>query len=106
LTADQRAPVRKILRAKVMVAMDGMPAYQGRTIDIFAQGLSLNFDHKLNPGQMGQMMYEIFIDGKPQVLTCRCKVSHCIFSDDQFKIGFLFVEPDAAVTAAIAKYMR
>ncbi|MFC0168687.1 PilZ domain-containing protein [Pseudoduganella danionis] len=97
---------RKILRAKVMVAMDGMPPYQGRTIDICPQGLSLHFDHKLNPGQTGQMMYEIFIDGKAQVLTCRCKVSHCIFSGDQFKIGFQFVNPDAAVTAAIAKYMR
>lgn len=89
-----------------MVAMDGMPPYQGRTIDISPQGLSLQFDHKLQPGQTGQMMYEIFIDGKAQVLTCHCKVSHCIFSGDQFKIGFLFVNPDASVTAAIAKYMR
>lgn len=89
-----------------MVAMDGMPPFQGRTIDISPHGLSMQFDRKLEPGQTGQMMYEIFIDGKAQVLTCRCKVSHCIFSGDQFKIGFHFVNPDASVTAAIAKYMR
>jgi len=48
----------------------------------------------------------LFIDGKPQVLTCRSKVSYCIFSGDHFKIGFQFLTLDLNTSAAITKYLR
>lgn len=106
MLVDQRSVARKIVRAKAVVVMDGMPPLQGRTIDISAQGLSLNFEHKLGTGHMGQLSFELFIDGKAQLLTCRCKVTYCIFSGDHFKIGYQFLNLDAITSSAINKFLR
>lgn len=106
MSVDQRSVARKIVRAKAVVAMDGMPPMQGRTIDISAQGLSLNFEHKLEAGHMGQLSFELFIDGKAQVLTSRSKVTYCIFSGDHFKIGFQFLNMDSITTSAVNKFLR
>jgi hypothetical protein len=94
------------MRAKAVVVMDGMPPQQGRTLDIGASGLSLTFDHKLDVGHMGQVSFELFLDGKAQILTCRSKVSYCIFSGDHFKIGLLFANLDTITSGAIAKFLR
>ncbi|OFA04133.1 PilZ domain-containing protein [Duganella sp. HH101] len=106
MLVDQRSVARKIVRAKAVVIMDGMPPLQGRTIDISAQGLSLNFEHKLGTGHMGQLSFELFIDGKAQLLTCRSKVTYCIFSGDHFKIGYQFLNLDSITSSAITKFLR
>lgn len=106
MLVDQRSVARKIVRAKAVVVMDGMPPLQGRTIDISAQGLSLNFEHKLGTGHMGQLSFELFIDGKAQLLTCRSKVTYCIFSGDHFKIGYQFLNLDSITASAINKFLR
>ncbi|OEZ60651.1 PilZ domain-containing protein [Duganella sp. HH105] len=106
MLVDQRSVARKIVRAKAVVIMDGMPPLQGRTIDISAQGLSLNFEHKLGTGHMGQLSFELFIDGKAQLLTCRSKVTYCIFSGDHFKIGYQFLNLDSVTSSAITKFLR
>ncbi|MQA38953.1 PilZ domain-containing protein [Rugamonas aquatica] len=106
MLVDQRSVARKIVRAKAVVIMDGMPPLQGRTIDISAQGLSLNFEHKLGTGHMGQLSFELFIDGKAQLLTCRSKVTYCIFSGDHFKIGYQFLNLDSITSGAINKFLR
>ena len=106
MLVDQRSVASKIVRAKAVVAMDGMPPEQGRTIDLSASGMSLNFEHKLAVGHMGQVTFELFLDGKGQLVSCRSKVSYCIFSGDHFKIGFQFLGPDAATAAIIGKFLR
>ncbi len=94
------------MRAKAVIVMDGMPPLQGRTLDIGATGMSLTFEHKLAVGHLGQVSFELFLDGKPQVMTCRSKVTYCIFSGDHFKIGYQFVNLDLATSAAITKFLR
>lgn len=79
---------------------------QGRTLDIGASGMSLNFDHKLEVNHLGHVSFELFLDGKAQILTCRSKVSYCIFSGDHFKIGFQFMNLDVAILNAITKFLR
>lgn len=106
MLVDQRSAARKIVRSKAVVAMDGFQPTLGRTFDIGASGISITFEHKLEVGQMGNVSFELFIDGKPQVLTCRSKVSYCIFSGDHFKIGFQFLTLDLTTSAAITKYLR
>lgn len=106
LLVDQRSVARKIVRAKAVVVMDGMPPQQGRTIDLCATGLSLTFDHKLAVGHMGQVTFELFLDGKGQLVSSRAKVTYCIFSGDHFKIGYQFVNPDAATTSVVSKFIR
>ncbi|KQQ45940.1 hypothetical protein ASF61_19500 [Duganella sp. Leaf126] len=86
--------------------MDGLPPQQGRTIDLSSTGVSLTFDHKLAVGHMGQVTFELFVDGRGQLVSSRSKVNYCIFSGDQFKIGFTFVNPDAATMAIVNKFVR
>ena len=106
MLVDQRSVARKIVRAKAVVVMDGMPPQPGRTLDLCASGLSMTFDHKLAVGHTGQVTFELFLDGKGQLVNCRAKVTYCIFSGDHFKIGYQFVNPDAATTAIVNKFIR
>ncbi|MET0265434.1 MAG: PilZ domain-containing protein [Duganella sp.] len=106
MLVDQRSMARKIVRAKAVVIMDGMPPQQGRTIDLSSTAVSLTYDHKLAVGQTGQVTFELFMDGKGQLVTSRAKVNYCIFSGDQFKIGFTFINPDAATLAIVNKFLR
>jgi hypothetical protein len=106
LLVDQRSGARKIVRAKAVVVMDGLPPQQGRTLDLSSIGVSLTYDHKLAVGHMGQVTFELFMDGKGQLVSSRAKVNYCIFSGDQFKIGFTFVNPDAAAAGIISKFLR
>lgn len=86
--------------------MDGMAPLPGRTLDISLTGMSLTLGHKLPVGQAGQVSFELFLDGKAQILTCRSKVSYCIFSGDDFKLGFQFLNPDLSAVTAITKFLR
>ena len=106
MLVDQRSGARKIVRAKAVVAMDGLPPQQGRTLDLTNIGVSLTYDHKLAVGHLGQVTFELFMDGKGQLVSTRAKVNYCIFSGDQFKIGFTFVGPDVATMATVNKFLR
>ncbi|MBA5605097.1 PilZ domain-containing protein [Duganella sp. FT3S] len=106
MSVEQRSSARKIMRAKAVVAMDGMPPQPARTLDIGASGMSLTFEHKLAVGQLGSVSFELFLDGKAQIITCRSKVSYCIFSGDHFKIGYQFVNLDPTALNAISKFLR
>lgn len=106
MVVDQRTGARKIVRSKAVVVMDGMPPLQGRTLDIASTGLSLTFDHKLAAGDIGMVSFELFVEGKAQVLSCRSRVNYCIFSGDHFKIGFQFMNPDMATMATVNKFLR
>lgn len=86
--------------------MDGAAPLPGRTLDISATGMSLTLGHKLAVGQSGQVSFELFLDGKAQILTCRSKVSYCIFSGDDFKLGFQFVNLELSTLTAITKFLR
>ena len=94
------------MRAKAMVVMDGAAPLPGRTLDIGTSGMSVALAHKLPVGMMGQVSFELFLDGKPQIITCRCKVGYCIFSGDDFKIGFVFSNLELSVAASINKFLR
>lgn len=106
MLVDQRSGARKIVRSKAVVVMDGMQPKMGRTFDISASGVSLTFDHKLAAGDVGMVSFELFVEGKAQILSCQSRVNYCIFSGDHFKIGFQFMNPDLATMATINKFLR
>ena len=106
MLVDQRSGARKIVRSKAVVVMDGMPPKMGRTLDISASGVSLTFDHKLATGDVGMVSFELFVEGKAQIVSCQSRVNDCIFSGDHFKIGFQFMNPDLATMATINKFLR
>jgi hypothetical protein len=57
-------------------------------------------------GASGQIVFEMLVDGKPQIVNTRGKVNNCIFSGDEFKIGFTFAPLDNEAAGAITKFMR
>lgn len=107
MTEEQRKNVRKILRARAMLVLDGGEPMPARTADISLGGISVTAEYKANAGQTGQVMFEMLVDGKPTVLTCRVKVAHCIFSGNEFRVGCMFqgvLAPD--VNTAITRFMK
>jgi hypothetical protein len=86
--------------------MDGGAPAPARTIDLGPTGMSLTMGQMVQTGHAGQVSFEMFVDGKPVVISCRSRVTYCIFSGDDVKVGFQFIGPDSNGLAAIAKFMR
>jgi hypothetical protein len=106
LLVDTRQGARKILRVKAMIVMDGGHPMHARTFDLGMAGMSVTADQKVAVGQAGQVVFEMLVDGKPQIVNCRGKVNHCIFSGDEFKVGFVFMPLSNEAASAITKFMR
>jgi hypothetical protein len=104
--AEQRKAVRKVLKAKAILAMNGQEAISIHTMDISATGISLGVPHPLAAGQQGQVAFSIFFDGKAHPVNALIKVVHCVFGGDEFKAGCVLTKVDAAGTKAIAQYFQ
>lgn len=89
-----------------MIVMDGASPAPARTIDLGLSGMSVTMAHMVQVGQLGQVSFEMFVDGKAHIITCRSKVTYCIFSGDDVKVGFQFVQPELSAINAITKFMR
>lgn len=103
---EQRRAVRKPLKVKATLTMDGQIPVRGRTFDISGDGVSVALEQPLAAGQPGSIMFDLFLDGVPTRITARIKAAYCIFSSGEFKIGFTFVNLELNSMTAIAKYMR
>ena len=107
MTVDQRQNARKIMRTRAMLALDGNEAMPARTADISLGGISVTSEYRADAGRLGQVMFEMLVDGKPTVLTCRVKVAHCIFSGNEFRVGCMFQGPlSPEANAAITRFMK
>lgn len=89
-----------------MIVMDGGAPMSARTFDLGMAGISLTSEYKVQVGATGQIVFEMLVDGKPQIVTTRGKATNCIFSGDEFKIGFTFLPLDNDAAGAITKFMR
>lgn len=89
-----------------MLAMDGMAPVSGKTSDIGASGVSVNLADPLPVGQGGQIAFDLLVDGSFVTINTRVKVSHCIFSSGEFKVGLQFLQPELAAVTALARFMR
>jgi len=106
MLVDSRQGARKILRVKAMIVMDGGGPMAARTFDLGLAGMSLTSPSKVILGQAGQIVFEMLVDGRSHLVNVRGKASHCIFSGDEFKIGFTFLPLDNDAAGAITKFMR
>lgn len=89
-----------------MIVMDGGAPIGARTFDLGLAGISLTSEQKVQVGANGQVVFEMLVDGKPQIVNTRGKVNNCIFSGNEFKIGFTFAPLDNEAAGAITKFMR
>jgi c-di-GMP-binding flagellar brake protein YcgR len=103
---EQRKSARKILKTKAVLVLDSAGPVSGRTADLSANGVSVGFADPLAPGQVGQLMFDLFVDGKLTTIKARAKAMYCIFSGGEFKVGFEFVNLDLAAMTAVARFLR
>lgn len=89
-----------------MLAMDGQAPVVGKTCDVGASGVSVNLADPLTVGQGGQLAFDVLVEGNFVTINTRVKVSYCIFSNGEFKVGFQFLAPDLAAVTALARFMR
>lgn len=106
MLTDQRKNARKILKVKAVVAMEGQAPLPGRTSDIGSNGVSITVPHPLQTGQSGQLSLDLLIDGLPTALHARAKVMYCIFSGDEFKVGFQFMHMDLNAMSQLSRFLR
>jgi len=103
---EQRQSPRKVLRTKVLLAIDGQPPFTGKSVDVSANGISINIPDPLAVGLIGQMRFDLMIDGRFTTIDTRAKALHCIFSGGEYKVGFQFQSLDLASVTALARFLR
>jgi len=103
---DQRKSARKILKVKALIVMDGQPPLPGRTADIGANGLSVTVGRPMQAGQLGQLGFDLLVEGKTVSIRARAKVMYSILSGDDFKVGFQFLNLDLTAMTQLARYLR
>ncbi|MCG2584249.1 PilZ domain-containing protein [Massilia sp. TS11] len=107
MQAEQRLSDRRVLKTRCVFAPNGAQAgAPGRTCDINAAGISILLGGPLKPGLEGRLSFEMFHDGKSNIIHANCKVIHCILSGSEFRIGLNFQQLDLATSALISKYLR
>lgn len=103
---EQRKSIRKIFKAKALLAMEGEAPVIGRTSDVGANGVSVNVPAPVKPGQAGQLGFELMVDGKIVKISARSRVQYCILSQGEFKVGLEFVNLELASMTALARFLR
>jgi hypothetical protein len=103
---EQRQSPRKVLRTKVVLVIDGQGPQTGKSVDISANGISVNIADPLAVGQLGQIRFDLMIEGRFVPIDSRAKALHCIFSHGEYKVGFQFMGLDLASVTALARYLR
>lgn len=106
MQAELRQSERRVLKARCLFVTHGAQGAQGRTLDINTAGLSILLPIPIKPGAEGKLTFEMFIDGKSNIISADAKVVHCILSGSEFRIGLNFVQLNLATSTLIAKYLR
>lgn len=103
---EQRTSARKILKVKVVVAMDGHAPMLVRTVDISANGVSISVPEPMQAGLAGQLSFDLLVEGKSVPIAARVKAKHCIFSSGDFKVGFQFLNLDLNAMTQLSRFLR
>lgn len=103
---EQRKAARKVLRTKAIVAMDGYNPLLGKTADVGSTGVSICVPHPITAGLVGQLNFDLLTDGTFVPMQTRAKVSYCIFSGGDYKVGFHFINLEPGASSALARFMR
>lgn len=103
---EQRLSPRKVLRVRAALAMEDHAPMMGKTIDIGANGCSVNLPEPVLLGYVGQIAFDFMVDGQPVSIRTRVKTMYCIFSSGEFKAGLQFIDLDLPAVTALARYLK
>ncbi len=103
---EQRQAQRKVLKVKAVVVPEGGSKITARTVDVGSNGVCVAAPDPLKVGSTAELSFEIFFDGKSTPVHTRSKVTYCILSSAEFKIGFQFIHIDLSAMSLLAKFLR
>lgn len=106
MSEDQRKSARKVLKTKALFVKEGEAPLAGRTGDVSVNGVSINLPRPVAVGEEGYVRFDILVDGTFIPISGRAKVMYCIFSNNEFKIGFQFVKLEVSATTALSRFLR
>ncbi|GAB3465485.1 hypothetical protein GCM10027321_30620 [Massilia terrae] len=106
MTVEQRNSLRRVIKTKALLALDGRGTDSGRTTDVGMDGLGINFPDPVDAGRPGYVRFTVLMEGQPSVVTARVKTQYCIFSQGEFKVGLQFMDLDQSASVVISRYLR
>lgn len=106
MIVEQRNSLRRVIKTKALLALDGRGTESGRTTDVGMDGLGINLPDPVDVSHLGYVRFTVLQDGEPNVVTARVKTQYCIFSQGDFKVGLQFVDLDQANSVVLSRYLR
>jgi hypothetical protein len=102
---EQRQEQRKVFKTRAALVVGGAK-WQARTLDICSSGMCVAVSDPLKAGTTAEVAFDLFHDGKITPIQARTKVSYCILSNGEFKVGMQFVSLDLGAMTTLAKFLR
>ena len=104
---EKRQSLRKELRIKAQLTIDGKGSMTVRTMDIGKFGMCLvGMALPLTPGEQVHVAFEMAFNGVIHPLAVNARISHCVnTTDDGFRAGLQFVDLDESAVALLAQYI-
>jgi c-di-GMP-binding flagellar brake protein YcgR len=103
---EQRNSVRKVLKTRAVLALEGEAPLACRTVDVNAGGVSLTVPNPLGAGRAAQVGFDLLVDGNMVKINARVKVQYCILSQGEFKVGLEFVNLDLSAMTSLSRFLR
>ena len=103
---EQRTTQRKVLKVKALVAPEAGAAVAARTVDISSSGMCVSVADPMAVGATAHVRFDLLVDGKPNTIQVKSRVTYCILSGNEFKVGFTFLNLDLSSMTTLAKFLR
>lgn len=103
---EQRKTERKLVKVKVLVKLEGGDGIMGRTFDLGASGVGVLLDVPLKMAVQARVSIGLLINGVVTPMHSQARVQYCIFSSGEYRIGFQFLQLNAATAAMLAKFLQ
>jgi c-di-GMP-binding flagellar brake protein YcgR len=106
MAADQRVEERRVIKVKALVAFGDDGPLKARTIDVAAGGVALVLPGPGRPGSKAQIEFDLYHGGQSHLVRAIGRLTHCVFSNQEFRAGFEFDFVEPAGLAAIKSFVR
>lgn len=103
---EQRKTERKMVKVKTLVKLDGGEAIMGRSFDLADSGVGVLLDVPLKTGTQARVSIGLLVNGVASPIHTQARVQYCIFSNNEYRIGFQFLQLEPATATTLARFLR
>jgi c-di-GMP-binding flagellar brake protein YcgR len=104
--ADRRVSPRKICRVGAFFSLHGDAPMRAKTLDLSSNGLGLLLPRALRAGTVGEVSFEIYVDGSLRQIAAKVEVSNCVFLSREVRVGCRFLSLDNGSKKALEDFAR